>query len=381
MAEQITKIVIRSGTDSQRRTANTTGVIFNIAEPGYCVDTQRLYIGDGSAGGVPVASRNLGRVSTFYGSYLNSGFSQEAYNALASQGAERGDIIYDALTRTIFSLSARSNFTSSVPLTSDFVKYETSTLVNSNQFYYDANLFLNLQDQGVEYPQLNSNVVDGVTLQKISTSSQISIASGGLGTGVANTNLKFIAANSLYLNSSNSVASPNIVTVAPGQIVGRTGSSLLSAININTILNSASYTANPGIIITPTTSTITFGLDPAYIAALSRLFLNKDTTITGNLSVTGGATIDGVISSTGSGILKNQASFASPRINAGTIPLFRATYDMQLVTAPNVAATGGTPTFSPSIVNGSIVPAGTQINLVAGTALTNVLISFGYKFI
>lgn len=103
MANQITKIIIRNGTNLDRRTANITGITFNLGEPAFCTDTERLYIGNGTVGGVAAGTRNLGRVNTLYGSYLGSGFSQEAYNTFASQGAERGDIIFDATTRTIYS--------------------------------------------------------------------------------------------------------------------------------------------------------------------------------------------------------------------------------------------------------------------------------------
>lgn len=297
MADQVTKIIIRNGTNLQRRTTNNTGVVFNIGEPAYCTDTQRLYVGNGGVGGIAVGMRNLGKVSTFYGTYLNSGFSQETYNVLANRGADVGDIIFDQSTRTIYSLSARSNLTTSfVPVTSDFVKFDASTLVNSTQFYYDSNLELNLQQQGVDVTMINSNLVDGVTIIKPSAVSPISVAPGSISNGVANTNLRFINANSLFLNNTNAAASPNIVTVYPGQVVGRTSTSQLTAVGINQILFSAAFVAGNGLIITPTTTNTTFDLDPLYWAVGTRIYLNKNTNVQGTLSASGAITTAGALS-------------------------------------------------------------------------------------
>lgn len=417
MANQITKIIIRNGTNLDRRTANITGITFNLGEPAFCTDTERLYIGNGTVGGVPAGTRNLGRVSALYGSYLGSGFSQEAYNTFVSQGAERGDTIFDQNTRTLYSLSARSNpATSSVPLVADLVKYDISTLVNSTQFFYNSDLLLNLQTQGVDVTKLNSNVIDGVTLAKPTPSSAISIALGTVSNGVGVEHLRQIGQNSLYINPTNNTNPPVLQFVGPGQVIGRTGSSNLSAISINQILYTATYTPGPGLIITPTIADITFELDSSYVACGNQFYINRNTTVTGDLSCTNsvatgnaavsgnltvggntyvkgllnvtGATqlsgnldVSGLITSPTFGALKNMATFASPRINAGTIPLFRATYNIQIITGVTASATGGTPTFSPGITNGTVIPAGTLVSLIAGTSLTNVNISFGYKYL
>jgi hypothetical protein len=423
MANQITKIIIRNGTNLDRRTANITGITFNLGEPAFCTDTERLYIGNGTVGGVAAGVRNLGRVSSLYGSYLGSGFSQEAYNTFASQGAERGDIIFDQNTRTIYSLSARSNLTTSdVPLVADLVKYDISTLVNSTQFYYDPGLLLNLQVQGVAVTNLNSNVVDGITLSKSDPSSPISLALGSVSNGVGVEHLRQITQNSLFLNPTNNTNPPVLAFVEPGQVIGRTNTSTLTAININQILYTATYTAGPGLIITPEPTNILFNLDPAFIACGNQFYINRNATVTGNLScvnstasnnagvsgnltvggnayVKGNAYVSGILNVTGTtqlsgnldvtgsitsptfGALKNMATFASPRINAGTIPLFRATYDIQIITSVIANATGGTPTFSPAITLNSVIPAGTLVSLIAGTSLTNVDVSFGYKYL
>jgi hypothetical protein len=314
MANQVTKIIIRSGTDLQRRTANSTGISFNLSEPAFCTDTQRLYIGNNNAGGVPVSVRNLGRVNQLFGSYLDSGFTQEAYNTLANQGAEAGDFIFDETTRTIYSLSARSNFGSSyVPLVGDFVKYDVSTLINTSQFFYDGALQLNLADQGVSVTNINSNAVDGITIVKPTSLSPISVAPGTVSNGVANTNLRFIAANSLFLNSTNAAACPNIVTCYPNQVVGRTTSSTLTAVGIQQLLYSASFTAGTGLTITPTIASILFDFDPVYLKIGATMRINKPSVIAGTLSAVGITTVDNATNSTaytnGALVVKGGAGF------------------------------------------------------------------------
>lgn len=325
MANQVTKIIIRNGTDLQRRTANSTGISFNLGEPAFCTDTQRLYIGNNNAGGVPVSVRNLGRVNQLFGSYLDSGFTQEAYNALANQGAEAGDIIFDQTTRTIYSLSARSNFGSSyVPLASDFVKYDVSTLINTTQFFYDGALQLNLADQGVGVTNINSNAVDGITIVKPTALSPISVAPGTVSNGVANTNLKFIAANSLFLNNTNAAACPNIVTCYPNQVVGRTTSSSLTAVGIQQLLYSASFTSGTGLTITPTIASILFDFDPVYLKIGTTVRINKPSVIAGTLSAVGITTVDDATNSSaytnGALVVKGGAGFnGNVYLNGGIV--------------------------------------------------------------
>ena len=121
MSTQIVKILVRKGTDQQRRTAEGTGVTLTLGELGYAYDTNRLFIGDGvTVGGKAVGVKNLGFVDTIFGTYANTGLSQQCYTACTLSGAEAGDFIFDKSTRTLYSLSAKSAFP---PLSSDFVKF------------------------------------------------------------------------------------------------------------------------------------------------------------------------------------------------------------------------------------------------------------------
>jgi hypothetical protein len=296
MANDITKIIIRRGLDAQRRSTNSTGIAFDIGEPAYCTDTQRLYIGNGGYGGVAVGVRNLGSVGTLFGTY-NSGFSQEAYTVLSLSGAESGDIIFDRTTRTIYSLSARSNSsTSNIPLSTDFVAFDVGTLVNPAEFFYDSNQELNLQSQGVTVSKVNSNVVDGSTLVKASAAAPITIATGSISTGVANTNLQYIAGNSLYANITNSTTGPAILTVGNNQVVGRTSTSTLTAINISEIVAASTLIGTNGIVISNTTAGATFNIDTNYMLLNSGIVkVIVPTTVTNTLCSTSTIVSDGDI--------------------------------------------------------------------------------------
>jgi len=55
----ITKILFRQGLDITRRTGGGFGVTLNAGEPGFCLDTGRLYVGDS----ITVGGKNIGMVN------------------------------------------------------------------------------------------------------------------------------------------------------------------------------------------------------------------------------------------------------------------------------------------------------------------------------
>lgn len=297
MADQVTKIIIRRGTDVQRRTANSTGVIFDQGEPGWSTDVQRLFVGDGSTpGGIAVGVRNLGAVNSLFGSYL-LGYSTEGFSAITDRGVEIGDIIYDRTTRSIYSLSSKSTFP---PLTSEFIKYDSLTLINNTQFEYDANLNLNIKQQGVGVYELNSNVADGVTLSKLSPATPISIANGSLTNGVDTIHFKYVPANSVILNNTGSVGSPSIVTVRPNQFLGRSSTSTLTALGFGTIAQGGAFEGVNGVVLGSVGETLTIGLSSnIFVVSPPRLFINSQVTIYPSLSVSGPVTTTGNFSAAG----------------------------------------------------------------------------------
>jgi len=325
MAENITKIIVRRGTDVQRRTANATGITFDIGEPAYAVDTKRLYIGDGTTkGGQPVGARNLGPVVQLFGSYQNTGFTQESYTIIVNKSAEAGDIVYDKATRTIYTLTGYNSFP---PLSSDFVKYDSYVLINPTEFYYD-NLTLNIQDEGVWRNKLNANAVDGVTLTKPSPYDPIQIAQGSEIGGVENINFKFIPPNSLYLNTLQNFYYPQIIEVGPNEFIGRSGSSKLSSYQFSTILPTLGLTTSNGILNTNSNNQTNFYLDPTFFNVTpgipagsplsNNLSLLAKTTIHPTLSVTGAVTVSNTVSAR-DGVYGNTFYGSGAGINTNTL--------------------------------------------------------------
>jgi hypothetical protein len=294
MADQVTKIIIRRGTDVQRRTANTTGIVFDQGEPAWVTDTTRLFVGDGStAGGIATGMRNLGSVSSLFGGYLQ-GYSSDGYSAITDRGIEVGDIIYDRTTRNIYSLSSRSTFP---PLTSEFVKYDSLALVNASQFYFDSSFTLNIKQQGVGIFELNSNVADGITITKAGPSSPLTLATGSISNGVDKSNFKYIPANSVLLNNTGSLGAPDVVLVQPKQFIGRTTSSALTALGFGAIATGGVFNGINGVALGASGDTLLVGLSSdIFTVAPPRLLINSQTTINPSLSVAGPITSSGNLS-------------------------------------------------------------------------------------
>ena len=283
MADTITKILIRKGTDVQRRTADSTGIIFSSGEPGWCFDTKRLFVGDGSSsGGFPVGMANLGSVQVFYGGATN-GFTNEALNAFNVYGAVAGDIIYDRDTRSIYSLTSSNNFP---PLTADFVKYDVSPLLNEDMLEYNLSREIQIKNGGVGPFQIGFGVVDGVTLIKTAQADPISVRDGG----ITNAKLTTMYPNTVKANSSTTAASPVDVRVFPRQVVGRTASSNLTAFSFDTILAESSFNGTNGVIVDKTGITINVRLDATKITLGSSINLRVPTVVNSTLSASGNIT-------------------------------------------------------------------------------------------
>jgi len=241
MADIVSKILVRQGTDSQRRTANATGIVFSSGEPAFCTDTKRLYIGDGStAGGISVGSKNLGAVSVLFGTYQNN-FSYEAIRTFTTSGAAPGDFIYDKTTRNIYTLSSVSTFP---PLTSDLVKYDSIVLVNNDQFQLVNNV-LNIKQGGIKKELLDFGVVDGATLEKPDVSSGLRIKNGG----VQNQHFANAPAYSVKGNVLTTAGTPTDIIVGPSQFIGRTSTSTLTSIPLSAIIQDAGIQGTNGITV------------------------------------------------------------------------------------------------------------------------------------
>lgn len=240
MSEYVTKILIRRGNDLSRRTANTTGVVLDNGEPGWTIDTKRLYVGDGNTfGGIPVGSRNLGSVSRLFEGTV-TGFTNEAIQVFTLSGVEVGDILYDRNTRVLYSLSSISNFP---PLTSDIVRYDFNVLLNPSNLEFDTQNRVKIKTNGVGVYELNPSVA-GPGLQK-TEGSYLQIGTGP--NGVTNTMMNFMPPNSVKVNNGTVSQSPNDLNINPNSVLGRTSTGSLTSIYITSVLSYANFAGGNGV--------------------------------------------------------------------------------------------------------------------------------------
>lgn len=317
MPNQIVKILLRHGTDAQRRTAEGAGVTFSLGEPAFAYDTRRMYIGDGStSGGIPVSLRNLGSVATLFGSYASSGFSQEAYNILTLSGAEVGDIIYDRDTRVLYSLSGKSSFP---PAPSDLVKYDFTVLINENQLEFNTDSQLQIKGGGVGPAQISQAVVGG-GLVKYDSNSPITLANNA----VENVNLAYMQPNTFKGNSTSLLTNPEDIPCGPKQFIGRTATTNLSAVNFTAILAESNIRTTNGIKFSAADVTsVTFSLCSNVFrvnesgGTVTGLNIIPSTIINGSLSAVNGITTAGNLNAYG--LTTNNGAAALGAVTCGNI--------------------------------------------------------------
>lgn len=300
MPTEITKLLVRRGTNDQRLNANGTGITFSLGEPAFAYDVSRLYIGDGTTkGGVPVGMRNLGTVNSLFGTYAETGLSQEAYERFVLSAAEVGDIIYDKTTRLVYSLSARNTWP---PKASDISKLDVTVLLNSSQLEFNAGNQLQIKNEGVGPSQIAASIA-GDGLQKISTAAPISIQPNG----IRNNMLTFVPGNTIKCNYETYSTNPMDMRCGPKQVIGRTSSSNLTAVDFSVILSEASITGLNGInVYSPAAGVTIFSLSGEVI----RINESSDngpetvnivlpTTLNSTLSVASNAIFSGSIAANG----------------------------------------------------------------------------------
>jgi hypothetical protein len=297
MANQLTKILIRRGSDVQRKTANTVGIAFDLGEPAFTFDTKRLYVGDGiTSGGIPVGVRNLGSVGSLFGNDTN-GFSTEAVNVFALSGCEVGDIIYDRTTRVLYSLSARSNNPPNPPLSANLTKYDTAALVDESYIAYNTSNQLTIIDNSIDPTKVSSSLAaPGGGLQKVSSVAGINIAPNG----VLNSMLNNMPGNSVKINNTGSTNIPTDVIVNPKQVVGRTATSGLTAINFNDIIVAADFNGSNGIGIDRSSGTPVISLSSnVFTLASNTIAILQPLTLSQTLRVNGIVNLGSTLSASG----------------------------------------------------------------------------------
>lgn len=116
MAENYTKFILRSGTESDR-----TEVVYSEGEPLYVTDYKRLFIGDGvTYGGNIVSNKFLG--------FANFNLMTNATGIIS---AYRGDIVFDNTTNNLYALTGLnvSNIEAYTRITRNFTADNSTTIL------------------------------------------------------------------------------------------------------------------------------------------------------------------------------------------------------------------------------------------------------------
>lgn len=372
MADIVSKILVRQGTDAQRRTANSGGIIFTSGEPAYCTDTKRMFIGDGSTkGGIPVGSKNLGMVNTLFGGNSN-GLSTEANNLFNNQGGSIGDFVYDRATRNIYSLSSVSNFP---PNASDLAKYDSVVVVNTDQFQLNGSI-LNIKTGGIRKEQLAFDVCDQLSIEKTNFNQPLRIKVNG----VQNYHLAQSPGYTIKGNDQGSQGDIQDIFVPQNFVIGRTSTSTLTAIPFSSVVTSGLNGQN-GIAVDGSTALLNplyFNISPdpirrtvfvAPASAHSDFFVNGNTTLkatilngpltinTGTFTNNGTTLLNG---NTTAGILRVNNELVTPAISAESTITIKNSISVQgNITASGTNTIGGISNFTGKVnANGGFEASG-----------------------
>ena len=146
MAVEIKKIILRQGTEAERKQ-----ITLDSGEPGFCTDSNRLYIGNGTGGGVPVGTNNLGFVT----------FTGNDTNISSSLAPVSGDFVFDTSSNLTYMLTG-TNFAK----TSAFKAFGSQFTVDNNTIVLQSNI-ASVADNSLFPVKLNASSV-GAGLERIS---------------------------------------------------------------------------------------------------------------------------------------------------------------------------------------------------------------------
>ena len=377
MADYITKILVRQGTDVQRRAANVVGVVFNTGEPAFCTDTKRLYIGDGvTPGGISTATKNLGSVNQLFGTYQN-GLTFDAITLINSTGASPGDFLYDKATRNIYSLSSVNTFP---PQSSEFVKYDTIVQANPDQMQL-INGVLNIKQGGVKKENLDFSVVDGTTLVKSTITDPLKVKLNG----ITNAHLAQAPAFTFKCNPTNTLTNVQDIVVADNQFIGRSSGSALTAIPMTRILQNSGLSGGNGISVNTSIVPTAIKLNSDYFTITpfpgnkiafevpaqcnSGLVVNGAAQVNSNLTVTGGLTVAGGL------LVGNITSSGTLNVSSISTNIITPTNPFLTITKSTVINNGGITINGTGYVNAL---TGNSNNITGATNVNgNVVVTGG----
>ena len=279
MASNITKILFRRGTDSQRRTGGGTGVTPQAGEPIFCTDSKRLFIGDNNTvGGVSVGVTNYGQVSALFASpgYNSSGLDYAAWTLFNDKKSPvAGDLIYDQSTNLFYTLTGTPGQINQIPALSSFVSYPAKFNINTIQFTFSgSNNQLNIKDGAINAAQINFAALDNVTIDNGGSGGTLEVKDGG----ITNTKLAEAPANSVKGNITSSTGSVTDLALTTGniQFVGTTDSS-----NLTSVL----FTSGAGIGLTVTGNSVAANITTTIAADDGIIFDQGSPVVGGDITI------------------------------------------------------------------------------------------------
>lgn len=282
MANQITKLVFRRGL---RQTGKT--VVLNAGEPGWYTDTQRLYVGNGTAvGGISVGAKNYGIRD----------FATLDFNLLS--GAETGDFLYDDDSNLMYFLTGTNG-----ALQSGWAEIDFVVKVDNSTVEFNTSSALQVKNFGIQPVHINSSVVGnglvggaGTNIRINPDNSTIDINNNQVRLKPGSVPISYLGSISPFTilgNTNNFNAPIEQIFVGNGQVLGRY-SGVLGPIDFSTIVSSGGGIGviNPtngitGSITLGTPSTINIGYNAAIIDTTTptSIQLKRDTAITGNCDI------------------------------------------------------------------------------------------------
>ena len=194
MAAEIKKIIFRQGTETERK-----NVTLDPGEPGYCTDSNRLYIGTGSHGGIPVGTNNLG-FATFAGTNTNIS---------SNLAPASGDFVFDTASNLTYMLTG-TNFAK----VSAFAPFGSQFTIDNNTLINVSNV-VRVADNGLLATKL-SNLSIGAGLERIGSNTILKTKLGS--------SLTYDGSQAMIVNS-NSVTNAMLAAAPANTIKGRLNTS------------------------------------------------------------------------------------------------------------------------------------------------------------
>jgi microcystin-dependent protein len=190
MAAEIKKIIFRQGTETDRK-----NITLEPGEPGYCTDSNRLYIGTGSDGGVPVGTKNLGFAT----------FSGNNTNISSNLAPASGDFVFDRSSNLTYMLTG-TNFAN----VSAFAPFGSQFTIDNNTLINVANV-VRVADNGLLATKL-SNLSIGAGLERIGSNTVLKTKLGS--------SLTYDGSQGMIVNNS-SVTNAMLANAPANTIKGR----------------------------------------------------------------------------------------------------------------------------------------------------------------